>query len=352
MVPRSGNLLKSRYLRALWVISALVFAAARETWANHVHMEGGPFIGVVLSVAVDPMNPETLYCVAYGGGVFKSWDRGASWTAINQGLPNRQVLSLVIDRKDSNRLYVGTDQGIFHSSDKGALWKPLSPILRERNIRALVLDPEDSNILYAATDNGIFQGQGEKWTRFSKGLSSKDVRAVVLSTQGELFAGTFNGVFKRNKKRSVWNPIHNGLEDKKVRALAIDPSSPDTLYAGTALGGVFKTTSGGKRWKGANQGLLNSTVLSLAITPIPHKALYAGTVDGVFMSLDGGSKWVPTGQELSFTVPTVTFDPSQPRRLYAGSGGRLFKSSDAGGKWEEASRQVNYFGPQSLSVKQ
>ncbi len=315
-------------------------------------MQGGPFLGVVLSIAVDPTNPEVLYSVAYGGGVFRSRDRGASWTVINQGLPNRRVFSVLMDPVDSNQLYLGTDQGVFHSTNQGTSWKPLAPLLKSRNIRTLVVDPGNSDRLYAGTDQGVFQGKGGVWRQASRGLTNKDIRALVVSPTGKVYAGTFGGVFKKEKRGSSWTPINRGLlKDKQVRALAIDSGSPDTFYAGTASGGVFKTTDGGKRWKAINQGLSNSTVLSLVITSVPQRELYAGTVGGVFKSINGGESWLPAGEELPFTVPVLTFDPSEPRLLYAGSGGRIFKSSNAGEAWEEVAHEVNYFGPAALSAK-
>lgn len=346
---QKGQMIRHLLAGSLGLI--LIFPFSRSAEANHVHMQGGPFLGVVLSVVVDPRDPQVLYAAAYGGGVFRSRDRGASWTVINQGLPNRQVFSLLMDSADSNQLYLGTDQGIFHSSDKGTSWKPLVPLLKDRNVRALVSGPANSGLLYAATDQGVFQGRGDIWQQTSHGLTSKDVRALAVSPTGRVYAGTFGGVFKKEQKESSWTPINKGLKDKQVRALAIDSGSPDTFYAGTASGGVFKTTDGGKRWKGMNRGLLSSGVLSLVVTSDWPQELYAGTVSGVFKSANGGENWLPVGEELGFTVPVLTFDPSELRLLYAGSGGRIFKSSNAGETWEEIAHEVNYFSPTALSKK-
>ena len=75
----------------MWVAFVLINTLAVPAWANHVHMHGGPFLGVILSVAVNPTDPKEVYCAAYGGGVFSSEDRGNSWTAINQGLPKKRA---------------------------------------------------------------------------------------------------------------------------------------------------------------------------------------------------------------------------------------------------------------------
>ncbi|MEO6325529.1 MAG: hypothetical protein ABIQ65_12970 [Thermoanaerobaculia bacterium] len=52
-----------------------------------------------------------------------------------------------------------------------------------------------------------------------------------------------------------------------VSALAINPATPSTLYAGTGGGGVFKTTDSGGTWSAANTDLTTLTVYALAINP-------------------------------------------------------------------------------------
>ncbi|MFA5873549.1 MAG: hypothetical protein WC832_06260, partial [Anaerolineales bacterium] len=72
---------------------------------------------------------------------------------------------------------------------------------------------------------------------------------------------------------------NSGLTDTHVRALAIDPTTPSTLYAGT-YGGVFKSTNGGGNWSALNTGLTNTDVYALAIDPTTPSTLYAGTHGG------------------------------------------------------------------------
>ena len=86
----------------------------------------------------------------------------------------------------------------------------------------------------------------------------------------------------------VWTAANSGLpENTKVNAIAIDPSNPETVYAGTSGGGVFKTTDGGDSWAAADSGLPTSlTVNAIAIDP--SSPVYAGTEDGVFKSTDRG----------------------------------------------------------------
>jgi len=75
-----------------------------------------------------------------------------------------------------------------------------------------------------------------------------------------------------------------------INALALDPQTPATLYAGTNFlgktgGGVFKSTDGGASWSAVNAGLTNLQVKTLALDSSTPPRLYAGTVgDGVFVT--------------------------------------------------------------------
>src|SRR5437016_2862110 len=80
----------------------------------------GPEGGTVTALAINPATPTTLYAGTFSGaGVFKSTNGGASWTAINSGLPGPQVaahvLALAIDPATPTTLYAGTNNGVFKS---------------------------------------------------------------------------------------------------------------------------------------------------------------------------------------------------------------------------------------------
>ena len=74
------------------------------------------------------------------------------------------------------------------------------------------------------------------------------------------------------------------FERGSVSALAIDPTAPQTVYAGTpGGGGVFKSTDGGNNWKAINTGLTSTDVKALVIDPTAPQILYVGTDgNGVF----------------------------------------------------------------------
>ena len=75
--------------------------------------------------------------------------------------------------------------------------------------------------------------------------------------------------------------ITTNLIAYSVQALAIDPVTPTTLYAGTD-GGVFKSTNGGGNWNAVNTGLSDTYVAALAIDPSTPTTLYAGTYGAAY----------------------------------------------------------------------
>ncbi len=87
----------------------------------------------------------------------------------------------------------------------------------------------------------------------------------------------------------MWHSVNIGLSSY-ARILAIDPSTPTTLFA--AGDGVYKSTDSGGNWNAVNNGLdLNNSFTALAIDPATPTTLYAGTYGGVFKSTDGGGSW-------------------------------------------------------------
>ena len=94
-----------------------------------------------------------------GGGVFRSTDGGANWSAVNAGLTNRFVRALVFDPTPPSTVYAGTDGGVFKSTNSGVSWSAVSTGLTSQFVRALAVDPASPSTLYAGTEN-VFGGGG------------------------------------------------------------------------------------------------------------------------------------------------------------------------------------------------
>jgi photosystem II stability/assembly factor-like uncharacterized protein len=109
----------------------------------------------------------TLYTGVFCGGVFKTTNGGANWTATNSGLSNNCVQSLAVDPKNSANVYVGTNTGVFKSTDGGATWSASTYGLPAvGGVSLLRIDPNTPAIIYAGmAGGGVFKSMdaGATW---------------------------------------------------------------------------------------------------------------------------------------------------------------------------------------------
>lgn len=110
---------------------------------------------------------------------------------------------------------------------------------------------------------------------------------------------------------NVWTT--SGPEGGNISALAIDPSTPATLYAAVYRGGVFKSTNGGGNWSPLGGPAGPFFYLSLAIDPVTPSTVYVGADDGVYKSVNGGTGPGPAQVCLARTFTPWRSIPSRPR---------------------------------------
>ncbi|MFI5365340.1 MAG: WD40/YVTN/BNR-like repeat-containing protein [Candidatus Binatia bacterium] len=126
------------------------------------------------------------------------------------------------------------------------------------------------------------------WTTHGPYGESVTALAIDPITPSTLYAGTVGGVFRSTNSGGSWGAVNTGLSDLFVSALAIDPTTPSTLYAGTVGSGVFQSTNSGASWTAVNTGLPGDIYINaLAIDPATPSTLYAGTNAGVFSIQQG-----------------------------------------------------------------
>src|SRR4029077_11385451 len=130
-------------------------------------------------------------------------------------------------------------------------------------------------------------------------------------TSATVYAATGMGVFKSTDGAASWTSANNGLGAQPVNALAVDPKSPSTIYAGTANAGVFRSTDAAASWTAATNGLTPTLIHSLAIDPKTFSTIYAGTGAGLFKSTDGAASWTAVGGQPS-NFFALAIDPVTP----------------------------------------
>ena len=171
-------------------------------------------------------------------------------------------------------------------------------------------------------------------------VDSKHPNIVYASTLGP------DSVLKSTDAGKTWSVADTGLtnptsptdsEDLRVDALALDPRSPNVLYAGTGLG-VFKTNDGAQTWKLASTGIdlggglahrmYEGSIYAIAIDPLHTSTVYAAGRD-IWKSTNGGATWKPVHRHGAISLG---IDPRRPETVYAGAR-PILKTIDGGGSW-------------------
>jgi photosystem II stability/assembly factor-like uncharacterized protein len=251
------------------------------------------------ALVIDPSNTSIIYALSDPGGMFKSTDGGIAWQQINNGLNFIPMLSLAIDPNNPSTLYVGDYRGLSKSVNGGASWSDSSTGIVPpggSNINALVIDPSNSRTIYAGTTGSnalVYKSTnaGDSWTPSSNGLSFAGVKAMLIDPRNPsiLYAGlngTNGGMYKSIDGGANWTPINNGLDSNHlislVQSLAIDPVHTSTLYLGGFDSGVFRSTDGGANWSEFNAGLPVPTSINALAVDARGQYVHAGTASGVY----------------------------------------------------------------------
>jgi photosystem II stability/assembly factor-like uncharacterized protein len=301
-------------------------------------------VSEVCALAINPSNPSTLYSGTEKYGVYKSLDSGNTWSSSNMGLSHLYIKALAIDPTNPSTLYAGAEGsgilsyggGVYKSTDRGRIWELTLDL---PVILSLAIDPQNPAVLYAGTESyGVYKSTngGAKWVKSSGGMTSKNIRALVIDplNTSTVYAGAYDGgVYKSIDGGASWGPKNSGLPGSSVSRIVIDPSNPSILYVN--VNGVYKSINGGLSWNPAYSGFTDWDTYALAIDPRNPSVLYAGVYGGgIFKSTDGALTWNAINKGLTYTyIDAIVVDPQTPSIVYAASRRDVFKSTDGGGNW-------------------
>ena len=273
--------------------------------------------------------------------------RAQTWKSL--GPSGGDVRALAADPARRARVFMGTADGhIFGSEDSGAHWSLLGRASSRLDavITAIVVDPRDGNVLFAsswtrdaAVGGGVFRSADGGRTWSAAGLAGQAVRTLAMapSDPNVLVAGTLDGVYRSLDASKTWeriSPEHHE-ELRNLDSLAIDPRDPQTIYAGT-FHLPWKTADGGRTWHPIHEGMIDdSDVMSLLIDGANSRLIYASACSGIYRSDDGAAQWRKI-QGIPYTARrtyAIAQDPKLPDRVYAATSEGLWMTADAGMTW-------------------
>jgi photosystem II stability/assembly factor-like uncharacterized protein len=149
-----------------------------------------------VSLAIDPVDPQTLYLGA-DTGLSRSRYGGEDWRPVGRPLDDQTVLTIVARR--ASALYLGATRGAYRSQDGGDTVERWGRGLEGASVSALLFDPNDPQIVYAGTAYaGLYRSLdgGETWQSFGPaGLAGELVESLAWGPAGELFVAAAGGVW-------------------------------------------------------------------------------------------------------------------------------------------------------------
>lgn len=188
-----------------------------------------------------------MVCVAAGGEIYRSMDRGRSWSRLDWRGVETRISSLAIHPENPDVVYVGTQGGG----------------------------------LYGTVDGGV------SWSVMNAGLEDLDVYDIAIADPRLMYLATDGGVYKSTDGGRAWTKLGGATRGRTVKTIAVHPQNGRFLCVGLQHGGAYCSMDGGTQWTALKRGLGNLTVLALKLDPRDPSVLWAGTTDGVWRYVFG-----------------------------------------------------------------
>jgi len=134
----------------------------------------------ITTMAVAPTNLDRIYVGTADGRVWTTGNGGANWTRIDAGLPDRWVTRVAVDPFDDQIAYVAhsgyrngePEPHLHRTTDAGATWVAIDAGLPSAPVNALAIDPANAGRIFAGLDIGVYISEdgGTSWFPFGVGL--------------------------------------------------------------------------------------------------------------------------------------------------------------------------------------
>ncbi len=326
----------------------------------------------------DPQNREVVYA-GTTEGLYKTENGGKTFQRITDA--SVVVNDVYVDPRDSNHVLMATDRGgVLASQDAGVTFVASNQGISERKVAALLVDRNDPEVLYAGVVNdknygGVFRSTdgGTRWQQLGSGLGGRDVFALAQTKDGDVVAGTSSGIFVLDSSAGdpppasgakaadptgapgdplSWQPrntiantvtktftetrLHTRVNmEKQVQAPVIELQglvnsldvSGDVWVAATNYG-LLTSHDQGATWQG---GPVIGSGDYLSVT-VHGGNMAAARADGVVFSSDNGRTWWPMGVPTMLTrIHRVVFSPDGT--LWLGAREGVYYTRDMGKTW-------------------
>ena len=351
-----------------------------------------------IDLAMDPSDPNTLFAAMYsrrrtswgfngggpGSGIHRTVDGGASWTRLNEGLPDGELgrIGLDIFRRDGNLVFATVEgrrdqTGLYASTDRGDTWRKLSSMNpRPMYFSQIRVDPNDPSRVYVGGQNLMRSEDGGKtFTEEGARNVHLDHHALWIdpNNSNHLLLGGDGGLSTSFDGSETWR-FYNNLPIAQFYEIGFDNRRPYWVCGGLQDNGTWcgpTNTLDSQGIRNADwQNVLGGDGFYVRMDPSDPAILYAESQNGFIRRLD-----TETGERASIqptprfelnegSIPTKEYasddDPDEearqyrfnwntpmlvsvhdPNTIYLG-GQMLMQSNDRGMNWTQISPDLTF----------
>src|SRR5579862_2345764 len=258
-----------------------------------------------------PDEPNVLYCGVEPAALFETRDGGENWSLVRglfdhphrpRWMPGNGGLALhtvVLDPADKQRIYVAISAGgVYRTTDGGATWTAQNRGIRAmfrpdkfpefgQCVHKIAMHPARPGRLFLQNHWGLYRSDdgAESWTDVANGLPSdfgfpvlmhpKNPDCVyVAPVESDEFRCACDGrlrIYRSRNAGASWEPLMRGLPQKRAYetilrdAMAADSFDPAGIYFGTRSGQLFGSRDEGRTWQKILEGLPSVVCLRAAV---------------------------------------------------------------------------------------
>ena len=292
----------------------------------------------VYTVEQSTLDANILYCGTANAGVWKSTDKGSSWTNLTKDMMLTKVRALEIDFTNPQIVYFNSIGKIFKTTDGGATWNPTG----DAAFLALTIDANDiimsqtnNNELWCAAGVGLYHttDAGANWTQLLSGTwqelevnpANTNIMYAIKQTgvQTQFYKSTDGGL--TFLQTGIGYPAAVSPNEQKRTEISVTPAAPNIIYAfatgatdsTSGLYGIYVSHDAGENWSfqccgtgpcgvpdtttnknlcgwdahGGDDGGQYYYDLALEVSPFDSNEIHVGAVNH-WVSYDGGVNFI------------------------------------------------------------
>lgn len=363
--------------------------AAIEKTVSGMKLRGiGPSVmgGRIADIAIHSSDLSTWYVAVGSGNLWKTTNRGITWTPIFENVSTYSIGTVTIDPNNPNVIWVGTGEnvsgrhvgwgdGVYKSTDAGKTWKNMG-LTKSEHIGKILVDPRNSDVILVAAEGPLWSAGGERglYKSTDGGNSWKLVLQIdqytgvtdiefnpenpdiVYAAAYQRFRRTWalmaggpnSGIYKSTNNGERFTKIKTGLPAGDVGkiGLAVTPADPNRVYATIEANdkekGFYRSTDQGASWEKRNSYISGGTgphyYQELEASPHDPDLVYQMDVF-LHITRDGGKTidYLGNGREKHSDNHALWIDPTNGNHMIAGSDGGLYETFDGGTFWRHFS---------------